>query len=827
MLIDQQQVKSRVWSFQDYQAIPQGCPADHLHSLVAGLDLEPRILFETLESPMKRDEIPARFGSGQAVTRLEDEGLLRGEGQFTDDFTVTGQAYLSFLRSPYAHAKITSIDTSAAAAMDGVVAIYTGAELAAAGVKPLPPSSDGWKRADGSDGLTAPREVLATERVYFVGQAVALVVADTKQIADDACEAIIIDYEERPTVIGLKQALSAKAPKVLEGTPDNISAVMNHGDVEACDKAFEAAAHVVKLDMFNQRLAPSSIEPRSVLAYIGDDGRLTVRISTQMPTGVRGTLADPVLGMKPEDIRVVVGDVGGGFGMKTGMYAEDAAVVFAARETKKPVKWISSRGEDLLTAAHGRDVTCHAEMALDKDGKILGYRLRSDADVGSCANPTGIAIQLLIGPWVATSVYDVPVIDFRFRAVLTHTCATSAYRGAGRPEAIYFTERLMDEAARQTGIDLIELRRRNMISPEQMPYTNPMAQKYDTGEFESIMNQGLELADWKGFDSREKTSHGKNKLRGRGIATFLEWTGGNVFEERVTININAEGIIEVMTALMPMGQGIATSFAQIVVDQFGVPFDRIRILHGDTDLANGFGSAGSRSIFAGGSALEVASKRALDKAKDLAAEELECSAADLTFEAPDFKVIGTDKAMNLFDLARKQPDQSIFMDSTSSTDGSTWPNGCHICEVEIDKDTGAIGIARYANVNDVGRVINPMIVTGQLEGGAVQGIGQALCEEVIYEQQTGQLQTGSFMDYAMPRADIAVGEFKTALDQSIPCKNNQLGVKGVGELGTIGATPAVVNAVLDALIRSGVPADKALALQMPLTQDKIWAVMNG
>ena len=774
---------------------------------------------------MNRDAIPERFGSGRAVARLEDEGLLKGLGQFTDDVTLDGQTYLSFLRSPYAHGKLISVDASAAREIPGVIAVFTGADLEKAGVKPLPPVGEGWKRADGSDGLSAPREILATERVYYVGQAIAMVVAESKQIADDACEAIEMDVEELPTIIGLPQALADNAPTVVEGAPDNICAEMRHGDADASDAAFAAAAHVVKLDMFNQRLAPSSIEPRAVLAYIGDDNRLTIRMSTQMPTGIRDTLAAPVLNMKPEDIRVVVGDVGGGFGMKTGIYNEDAAVAFAARETKRPVKWISSRSEDLLTAAHGRDVTAHGELALDKDGKILAYRLRSDADVGSCVNPTGVAIQLLIGPWVATSVYDIPVIDFHFRGVLTNTCATAAYRGAGRPEAIYFTERLMDEAARQTGIDLVELRRRNMIRPEQMPYTNPMAQTYDSGAFESIMDQGLELADWKGFAAREKASNANGKLRGRGLATFLEWTGGNVFEERVTINITADGVIEVMTALMPMGQGIATSFAQIIVDQFGVPFDQIRIMHGDTDRANGFGSAGSRSIFAGGSAVEVASVRAIDKAKELAADALEVAASDVVYEAPQFKVVGTDKGIGLFELAAKQPDKTIYMDATSSTDGSTWPNGCHICEVEIDPGTGHVQVAQYANVNDVGRVINPMIVTGQLEGGAVQGIGQALCEAVVYEQESGQLQTGSFMDYAMPRADI-IGEFRTAMDQSIPCKTNRLGVKGVGELGTIGATPAIANAVFDALLRHGVPADTVLAMAMPLSPDKVWAALQ-
>ncbi|MEZ5739995.1 MAG: molybdopterin cofactor-binding domain-containing protein [Burkholderiaceae bacterium] len=358
-----------------------------------------------------------------------------------------------------------------------------------------------------------------------------------------------------------------------------------------------------------------------------------------------------------------------------------------------------------------------------------------------------------------------------------------------------------------------------------MPYTNPMAQVYDTGAFESIMDQGLELADWNGFESRVASSGHEGKLRGRGLATFLEWTGGNAFEERVTVRVAADGIIEVMTALMPMGQGIATSFAQVVTDILGLPLDKIRILHGDTDLANGFGSAGSRSIFTGGSSVMVASKRTLDKARELAAEELECSPDDVEYLAPRLVVAGTDRGIDLFELAGRQTDKQIFIDSTSAVDGSTWPNGCHICEVEIDPQTGDTQIVSYANVNDVGKVINPLIVTGQLEGGAVQGMGQALCEAVVYEAGSGQLQTGSLMDYCLPRADI-IGTFKTGLDQSIPCKNNPLGVKGVGELGTIGATPAVVSAVMDALVRAGVPERKRLALQMPLTSEKIWALLN-
>ncbi|MGB7183076.1 MAG: xanthine dehydrogenase family protein molybdopterin-binding subunit, partial [Burkholderiaceae bacterium] len=543
---------------------------------------------------MSTEAIPARFGSGQAVQRIEDDGLLRGEGQYTDDYTLPNQTWLAFLRSPHAHARIVSLDTAQASAMPGVVAVYTGEDLASAGVKPLPPAGAGWKRADGSDGISPPRNVLTSDRVRFVGDAITMVIAESKQQALDGAEAIAIEFEELPTAVTLQAALKPGAAIIVDGASDNICAEMRHGDIVKSDAAFKSASHVVSLNLLNQRLAPTSIEPRTVLAYNGEDGRLTIRMSTQMPTGVRGSLADFTFGIDPKEIRVLVGDVGGGFGMKTGIYPEDCAVAWAARKTGRPVKWVADRGEELLSAVHGRDVTTKAELALDKSGKILSYRIQSDANVGAYANPTGVAIQLMIGPWVATSIYDIPAIDFHMRAVLTNNAPTAAYRGAGRPEAIYITERLMDEAARQLGLAPDEVRRRNLIKPQQMPYKNAMAQTYDSGDFGKILDAGLKLGDWQGFPARAEQSKAKGKLRGRGVASFLEWTGGNVFEESVTVNVTADGMVEIMTALMPMGQGINTSFAQLVVDTFGIPIEKVRVCHGDTDRANGFGSAGSR-----------------------------------------------------------------------------------------------------------------------------------------------------------------------------------------------------------------------------------------
>ncbi|HRH89804.1 MAG TPA: molybdopterin-dependent oxidoreductase, partial [Rubrivivax sp.] len=639
-----------------------------------------------------------------------------------------------------------------------------------------------------------------------------------------ARDAVVVDYDELPNVVHLDDATAAGAPKVWADAADNFAAEMRHGNAAACDAAFAAAAHVVALDLVNQRLAPTSLEPRSVLGSF-DAGRVTLRMSSQMPGGVRDTLCNEVFGWPTSQLRVVVGDVGGGFGMKTGAYPEDIVVAFCTHTLQRPVKWVAERSEEFLAASHGRDIRSHAELALDAAGRVLGYRVRTQANVGAYATTTGVVIQLLIGPWVTTSIYDIPLIDLQLTAVLTNTTPPGAYRGAGRPEAIYNIERLMDAAARRLGLDPAELRRRNMIRPEQMPYTNPMGQTYDSGQFESVQAQALALADWAGFDARAEASKRAGKLRGRGIASFLEWTSGNAFEERVTVSVSGDGFIEVFSATQAMGQGIATSYAQLVVDVFGVPIERVRIVQGDTDRGTGFGSAGSRSAFVGGSAVKVASERTVDKAQQLAADALETAPRDIEYREGVFRVAGTDRQIGLFELAARQSDRQVFVDSTSAVQAPSWPNGCHVCEVEIDPDTGAVEVAGYASVNDVGRVINPTIVIGQLDGGAVQGLGQALSEQVLYERESGQLQTGTLMDYALPRVDMA-RRFKTVLDQSTPCLTNPLGVKGVGELGTIGATPAVVNAVVDALQRAGAGA-RAEQLQMPLTSERVWSALHG
>ena len=781
---------------------------------------------------------PARFGSGRAVQRVEDAALLAGQGTFTDNVPLPGQTYIAFLRSPYAHARIGAIDTSAAVAMPGVLAVYTGESLQSAGVKPMGGPA-GFMRPGGTPAVASPRCALAVGTARFVGEAVVAVVAESRTAARDAAEAVIVDFEDLPAVVDAAQAIAPGAPVLCADAPDNIAAEMRHGNAEATAAAFAAAAHTVLLDIANQRLAPSPMEPRSVVAYFdaGDGARtqqsapqptprLTVRISSQMPTGVRASLCASIPGLTAENLRVVVGDVGGGFGMKTGIHPEDIVVAYAAQQLKRPVRWLADRGEDFISAVHGRDVLSRAELALDANGKVLALRVRSLANVGAYATGVGIAIQVLIGPWVSTSIYDITTIDLRFSAVMTNTATTGAYRGAGRPEAIYLIERLMDAAARKLAIDPAELRRRNMVSPAQMPYKNAMGQTYDSGAFEQVLDQGLQLADWNGFAARRAATEARGLLRGRGIATFLEWTSGNSFEERVTINVAADGFIEIGSGTQAMGQGIATSYVQLAVDTFGIDPSRIRVLQGDTDRINGFGTAGSRSLFTGGSAIKVAADKTIDLAKQLAGEALEVAPADIAYEAGRFGVVGTDVGIGLFELAAKQAEQRIFIDATSAVGGPTWPNGCHVCEVEVDPDTGHVAVVAYASVNDIGRVVSPTIASGQIEGGVVQGLGQALCEAVVYDRASGQILTASFQDYAMPRADIASSFFKTVFDTRVPCLTNILGVKGVGELGTIGATPALVNAVIDALDHAG-QGRAAEQVQMPLTSQRVWRALQG
>lgn len=776
---------------------------------------------------MSKEDLQAaaeRFGSGQRVRRIEDPALVTGRGRFADDVTRPGQLHIAFLRSPHAHAHLRSVDAGAARAMEGVVAVYTGADLVAAGVQPIPPRLP-FKRPDGSPATTPPRRALAHERVRFVGEAVAAVVAETAAAAVAAVDAIAVDYEELPAVIDPLEAIAQGAPVLWNEAPDNIVAMGTHGDEAAAANAFAAAAHTVSLDLMNQRVVASPMEPRATSAWVDEEsGRLIILMCTQMPTGIRDSLAAMIPGLSQDKVRVTVGDVGGGFGMKAGIHPEDVATAYAAWALKRPVKWRAQRLEEFLSAVHGRDLRSQAELALDAEGKVLALRVRQHANIGGYAANPSVMLHVWFGAWVSTSIYQIPLVDLQTYAVLTNTAPVASYRGAGRPEAVYVIERLFDAAARKMGLDPAELRRRNMVRPDQMPYATPTGMTYDVGEFERILDQGLALADWAGFEHRAQASAARGRLRGRGIATFLEWTGAGVFEESVTVTVKPEGIVELVSATMPMGQGIATSYAQLAVDVFDVPIEKFRIVQGDTDRANGFGSAGSRSLFTGGAAVRVASENTIQHATQLAAQAMEVPAADIQYRGGAFKVAGTDLQIGLFELAGRQANGHIVVDGVARAKAPSWPNACHVCEVEIDPESGEVAVVAYASVNDIGTVVNPMIARAQVEGGAAQGIGQALCEEVVYEKSSAQLQTASYMDYAMPRSDIFL-DYKTEFDASIPTKTNVLGAKGVGELGTIGAIPAVVSSVLDALHRMG-PGVQPEQLQMPLTAAKIWTFLQ-
>ncbi len=765
--------------------------------------------------------LETKFGSGKAVQRVEDDRLLRGQGLYVDDATAADTKHVCFVRSPYASADILSVDTSAAQQAAGVHLVLTGADLLAAGV-PAMAKPINFKRPDGSPVQTPERHLLATTRVRFVGEPVAVVVADSIAQAQAAAELVEVSYEPRPVAADMAQALAPDAPLLADG-PDNICAQTHFGDTAAVNEAFAKAAHVTSLDIQHQRLAAITIEPRNSIATMRDN-RLEFRATSQAPTQMRAALSHH-LGLPVEAIRVVVGDVGGGFGMKTATYAEDLLTAYCAHRLGGAVKWVSTRSEDFLTSSHGRGVDTKIDIALDAEGKILALRFHNHADVGAYPTMAGVAIQVLIGPWVSTSIYDIPLIDATLTAVLTNRAPTGAYRGAGRPEAILSIERALDEAARAHGFDRLELRRVKIIPETKMPYTNAMGQTYDTGAFGRIFERGLAVAKVDDFELRATTSAQRGKWRGLGVASFLEWTSGNSFTEEVNIQILADGSVEVFTAVLPMGQGIQTSLTQLVADVFDLPAEKIRVVMGDTDRGNGFGSAGSRSIFTGGGAVSEGSTKALELARSLAAEALETAVEDLDYAQARFTIKGTDVAIELGDVAKLQAEQRIVVESSTTAGAPTWPNGCHVCEVEVNPETGECEVVAYSSVNDVGRVISPTIVRGQLDGGAVQGIGQALYENLIYETHGAQLISGSLMDYAVPHADVMQVDFVTEMDESIPCKTNVLGVKGVGELGTIGATPAVVNAIAHALARNG-HGHKTPQLQMPLTPLNVWQTIH-
>ncbi len=761
-----------------------------------------------------------KFGIGQSMARVEDQRLLDGTGKFVDDVLPAGAATVFFLRSPYPRARIVKVDTAAAKSAPGVIGVITGADLLAAGVTPFP-LVPGLPNADGKPWSAPPYYPLATDEVRFVGQTVVAIVADTRLQAETAAELVVIDYEELPSITTIDAARASGATVIWPEATGNVFSQMQFGSQATCDAAFAQAAHVAKVSFMNQRVVAMSLEPRGTLAeFDAVSGRFTVRTSCQNPATIRTALAGAVLNVPPDKVRVVVGDVGGGFGMKSVLYPEDAVCAWAARQFGRAVYWRATRTEDFLAGNHGRDQHNEGELALDAQGKILGLRVRIVGNVGAYGSGPGTIIVVAIGPKVITGVYHIPALDLRSVAVTTNTNLVGAYRGAGRPEAIYLMERLMDQAAADLKLDPAELRRRNFIQPEQMPYTTPMGETFDSGNFPHMLSRILHLADWNGFAARSAQSKARGKLRGRAISTFLEWTGV-VHEETVRMHVEADGRVFVFTAMQAMGQGIETAYVQIVSESMDIEAEKVVVVQGDSDVAEGIGSVGSRSLYIGGSAMVTVSKDTIDKGRELAADALEVAQADLEYHDARFSVAGTDLGISLADLAGRQPDKRIAMTTKQTVGGPSWPNSCHVCEIEIDPETGEVSIVKYTTLDDVGRVVNPMIVAGQVHGGIAQAAGQALMEAVHYDRDSGQLYTGSLMDYSVPRADNFPA-IEQHCDESTPCKINPLGAKGVGELGTVGGTPTVVNAVLDALRPLGIGS-----IEMPVTSERVWQALQS
>ena len=781
-------------------------------------------------------------GIGASVRRKEDLRFLSGRGQYTDDINRPGQTHAYMLRSPHAHAAIRSIDLAQARAMPGVLAIFTGADLAAENIGGIP---CGWQihNKDGSPMAEPMHPALAIGKVRHVGDQVAVVIAETRAQARDAAEAIVVDYDVLPAAATMAQALAAGAPQIHDAAPGNLCYDWHIGDRAVLDAAFAKAHKVVAFETTNNRLVPNAMEPR---AAIGDfdpqSGDYTLYTTSQNPHVIRLLMGAFVLNIPESKLRVVAPDVGGGFGSKIYHYAEEAIVTWASARVKRPIKWTADRTESFVSDAHGRDHVTQAELALDAGGKILGLKVHTHANMGAYLSTFAPCVPTYLYATLLSGVYSMPVIYAEVKAVFTNTVPVDAYRGAGRPEATYLLERLMDVAAAEIGLDKVEFRRRNFVPVDGFPYQTPVALQYDSGNYFATLDAALETAGWAGFESRRKAAAAQGKLRGIGISTYVEACGiapsavvGSLgaragLYEVGTIRVHPTGSVTVLTGAHSHGQGHETTFAQLVADRLGVPIANVDIVHGDTaKVPFGMGTYGSRSLAVGGSAMVKAMDKIVAKGKRIAAHLMEASVEDVEFERGIFRVTGTDKTKTLTDISlaayvpHNYPIDEIEpgLEETAFYDPKnfTYPGGCHIAEVEIDPETGKVAMVNFTAVDDVGRVINPMIVEGQVQGGVAQGIGQALLESAIYDAH-GQLISGSMMDYTMPRADdlapVSVATHTTL------CTHNPLGVKGCGEVGAIGSPPAVINAVVDALRDYGVRH-----IEMPATPQKIWNIING
>jgi len=767
-----------------------------------------------------------KFAVGQAVPRTEDPRLLRGEGRYTDDINLSGQAYGWVVRSRVPHGILKKVDTAAARAMPGVLAIYTGADLKAAGYAPFKCITP-FPNRDGSPMKKPARLALATDKVRWVGDPVAFVVAESVAQAKDAAEAVELDIDPLPAVTDARAAAQPGAPLVYDDIPNNVSLDYHYGDAAKVEAAFKQAAHVTRLSLINTRLVVCAMEPRAAVAsYDAAAEHWTLHSESQGVFGLRGQMAE-IMNVKPDKVRVLTGNVGGSFGMKAAAYPEYVCLFHAARALKRPVKWTDERSESFLSDSHGRNSDVDAELALDKDGNFLALRLTGYANCGGYLTFVGPLAHTLNAVKNVVSVYKTPLVENSMKCVFTHTTPLGPYRGAGRPEANYYMERLIDRAAAEMGIDRIELRRRNHIRPAAIPYKAPSDQTYDSGDFPAVLEDALKLADWSGFDKRKAESKKRGKLRGRGVSDFLEVTAPPN-KEMGGIRFETDGTVTIITGTLDYGQGHASPFAQVLSQRLGIPFERIRLLQGDSnELIAGGGTGGSRSAMNSGAAIVLASDKVIENGKKLAGHVLEAAAADIEFKQGRFAIAGTDRSIGILELAERlrgmkglPADLPPTLDVKLAYDGapSTYPNGCHIAEVEIDPETGVVEVVKYSAVNDFGTVLNPLMVDGQLHGGVVQGIGQALSEVVVYNDD-GQPVTGSFMDYGLPRAaDVPMFASQS---HPVPATTNPLDVKGCGEAGCAGSFPAVMNAVMDALGEYGIAH-----LDMPATPHRVWQAIQ-
>ncbi len=767
-----------------------------------------------------------RFAVGQPVSRKEDPALLRGQGRYTDDLNLPGQLFGVMVRSSIAHGRLRSIDTAAARDVPGVHLIVTAADLHAAGIKNMPAAAG--KNRDGTPTPRPPQRPLASDRVRYVGEPIAMVVAETIQQAKDAAESVFTDIDPMPAVTGASSAAAADAPQLHAEAPGNVCLEFQFGNTEQVAAAFGRAAHVTRLSLRNNRVVVCPMEPRSAIGeYDPEADRLILRLGCQGVFGQRNLLS-AILGVPVEKLRILTGNVGGSFGMKASAYPEYVCLLHAARTLGRPVKWTDERSESFLSDSHGRDHEMTAELALDADGVFLALRVMGFGNLGAWLSnattipPTVNTVKNIIG------VYATPLIEVSSKCVFTNTTPVGAYRGAGRPEGNYYMERLVDTAAREMGIDRVELRRRNHIQPEQMPYRAPSGMLYDSGEFPTVMDKALAAADWDGYAARQAESHARGKIRGRGIGHYLEVTA-DAGNEMGGIRFEPDGSVTIITGTLDYGQGHASPFAQVLSQRLGVPFQKIKLLQGDSDeLIAGGGTGGSRSMMQSGGAIAAASDLVIEQGKQAAAHFLEAAAADVEFIRGRFTIAGTDLGIHIMDLAERLRlanelpagvPRTLDVSHVFKGVPSAFPNGCHIAEVEVDPDTGAVEIIQYTTVNDFGILVNPMLVEGQAHGGIAQGVGQALMERVVYDED-GQMLTGSYMDYGLPRAaDLPALGFES---HPVPARTNALGAKGCGEAGCAGSLPAVMNALVDALSEFGITH-----IDMPATPQRVWQAIQA